>query len=331
MDPRFSSQSANPLPDCPITRLPDSRAAASIGRAARLELVFEARGGRTVLAHAYVEPPLRIGRVFDLDGAAYVILVCSGAGVFAGDALRQSIHIGRGARVVLTSQSALQVHPAPSPVTSPIPRLRDLTDPRDRPDPLSPPALLRHEYIVEEDAELHCQWDAVIPFAGARLDQRFDLRIAESSRLSWGDALMAGRVSRGESWLFLSLAHELRLHVGPALAYLERYSLAPGQHSPSLGRASERTIQRPWMCGTSCYMATTLVYHQSANAEHAESLHREMARATGVGAAVDLIAPGLLLARFLAGNGASFSAGRASYRASVLRSIFGGQELAGRK
>ncbi len=51
----------------------------------------------------------------------------------------------------------------------------------------------------------------------------------------------------------------------------------------------------------------------------------------GVRAGVDLIAPRLLLARFLAGNGAPFGRARASYRSSALRSIFGGSELAGRK
>ena len=41
--------------------------------------------------------------------------------------------------------------------------------------------------------------------------------------------------------------------------------------------------------------------------------------------------PRLLIARFLAGNGAPFGCARASYRTSVLRSIFGGPELAARK
>src|ERR1044072_7966252 len=80
----------------------DSRTAAVIGRTARLELAFEARGGRTVVAHSYAEPPLRIGRSFDVDGAAYMILVCSGPGIFAGDALTLSIRVGARARVSLT-------------------------------------------------------------------------------------------------------------------------------------------------------------------------------------------------------------------------------------
>src|SRR5579862_951744 len=104
--------SPNPLPDYPITRLPDARVTrlpdarvpAAIGRVARLELRFERRRGRTVLAHSYAEPPFRSGGVFDLDGAAYVILVTSGPGIFAGDSLQVSIHVGPGATVTLTSQ-----------------------------------------------------------------------------------------------------------------------------------------------------------------------------------------------------------------------------------
>jgi urease accessory protein UreH len=285
------------------TRLPDSardhRSASVVGRAARLELVFERRGARTVVAHAYAEPPFRIGRTFDLDGAAYVIIVCSGPGIFAGDVLQQSIRVARGARVVLTSQSALQVHPSAA----------------------SSAARVQHDYIVEEDGELQCQWDPVIPFAAARLDQRFDLRIAESSRLYWSDALMAGRVSRGEAWRFESLAHELRLRVGPSLAYLERYTLAPG----------DRAIERPWMCAGAAYMATALVHHAGATTETTDALYRAVAGLDEVRAGVDLIAPGLVLARFLAANGAAFARARASYRTLALESIFGGPELLTRK
>jgi urease accessory protein len=297
-----------------IARLPDSRAGGSIGRAARLELVFERRRERTVLAHAYAEPPFRIGRAFDLDGAAYVILVCSGPGVFAGDRLRQSIHVGRGARVVLTSQSALQVHPAG--------RALSTTPAR--------PALVHHDYLVEDEGELHCHWDPVIPFAGARLDQRFDLRIADSSRLYWSDALMAGRVSCGETWRFLSLAHELRLLIGSRLAYLERYTLMVAPSAPELRRPSDRAIERPWMCGQASYLATALVHHTRATTGIADALQRGLAELAADGG-VDLIAPKLLLARLLAQNGAPFGRARASYRAAVLETIFGGQELAGRK
>ena len=114
-----------------------------------------------MIAHAYAEPPLRIGASFEIDDAAYLILVCSGAGIFGGDAIRQSIHVASGARVVLTSQAALQVHPS---ITSAAARID-------------------HEYCVDDDAELHCHWDPVIPFAGARLAQHYDIRVSSGARL----------------------------------------------------------------------------------------------------------------------------------------------------
>src|SRR5829696_6021169 len=193
-------------PDYPITRSHgDARPASAIGRHARLELVFEERRGRTILVHAYAEPPFRVGRTLELDDAAYLILGCTGPGIFAGDTLRQSVRVAGGARVVLVSQSALQVHPSSADVA----------------------ASIAHDYAVDADGELCCQWDPVIPFTGARLEQRFDISLDDSARLSWGDAIMAGRIRRGEAWRFESLWHELRLSIGGSLAYLERYALAP--------------------------------------------------------------------------------------------------------
>jgi urease accessory protein UreH len=285
-------QSPNQLPDYPITQLLDLRSASVVGRRARLELVFEARAGRTAIARAYAEPPFRIGRSFDVDGAAYVILVCSGPGVFAGDALDLSIRVRPGARVILASQSALQVHPSAA----------------------STPALIRHRYVVEEDGELQAHWDPVIPFAGARLDQRFELQADESSRLYWSDALMSGRVDRDETWWFACVAHELRLRVGTNLKYLERYTLRP----------RERSMMHPWVGGGMHYMATALTHHDAVTPETAELLQREIE--TGgdirVRAGVDLLDARLVIGRLLASCGAPFASVRASYRELVMRSIF---------
>ncbi len=300
-------QCANQSPDNQITRLPDSRLPEAIGRSGRLELVFEARRGRTVLAHAYAEPPYRLGRVLELDEAAYVIVVTTGAGIFAGDTLRQTIHVARGACVVLTSQSALQVHPCNPAIL-----------------PTRPPAILRHDYTVEDDGELHCGWDPVIPFAGARLDQRFDLRIGAASRLLWSDALMAGRVSRGEAWQFESVAHELSLTVAGSLAYLERYRLAP----------AEGRIARAWAAGGAQYLATWLAYHEAATAETAEVLHRAAASeavSPAVDVAFDLVQARTLVGRLRADAGAPFAAARAACHAATLASIFRAPGRAPRK
>jgi urease accessory protein UreH len=281
----------------------------AVGRHARLEATFARRCGRTVLAHAYVEPPFRIGRTFSIDDAAYVIVVCSGPGIFGGDELIQHVHLESGARVFLTSQSALQVHPST----------------------FAQPALLRQHYVVESDAELHCHWHPVIPFADAWLDQRFELQIAEGARLYWSDALMSGRAARGERWRFRELAHQLRLDMSGALKYQERYRLAPARSceshlapESSSGCGLARDPTRRWLAGDVDYLGTALVSHDNVSATHAEELQQEVDRLAGVGVrgAVDLVEAGLIVGRFMSRDGASFSHLRAASRAFALASIF---------
>src|SRR3981081_3974478 len=91
----------------------DQRTASAVGRHARLELTFAYRMGRTVLREAYAEPPFRVGRCFPEGRDLHMIVAASAPGVFGGDCLQQTIRVERGARVRLTSQSALQVHPTP--------------------------------------------------------------------------------------------------------------------------------------------------------------------------------------------------------------------------
>jgi urease accessory protein len=276
-----------------------TRAASTIGRHARLDLSFERRGGQTVLARSYAEPPLRAGRVLSLDGAAYVILVCTGPGILAGDTLQYTIRVGSGAQVVLTSQSALQVHPSPAPA----------------------PARIVHEYDVEAGGELYAHWDPVIPFAEARLEQRFALRIADDSRLYWSDALMSGRSARGEAWRFSALAHELRLYVATRLAYLERYDLAP----------LSRSVAGRWAAGDAHYLATALIHDPRPVDTQAETLHRAIEQIPGVRAAVDAVESMLIVSRLAAVTGPPFVMARTQLRQSALELIFERPNLLGRK
>jgi urease accessory protein UreH len=293
----IADHSTNQFPDDQITQLPDSRVPAAVGRCARLEIEFDTRRGRTIISHAYAEPPFHIG-AFDLDDAAYVIVVCSGPGVFAGDALRQSIRVRSGARAVLTSQSALQVHPGHAA-----------------------PAVVRHEYRLDRDAELLCHWDPVIPFPGAAISQQFDIEADATSRVYWSDALMAGRLGRGEAWQFESFAHELRLRVGGALTYLERFGVTP----------RDRALTAPWVAGEAGYFATTLVKHARADAGAAEALHRRFENLPAARVAIDAPDPGLLVARVIASSGATFASARAALRQATVESIFRRPNLLGRK
>lgn len=291
-----------------IRRL-DSRALSSVGRRARLELHFERRRERTVLARAYAEPPFRIGHAFDVDGAAYVILVCASPGVFAGDRFDTRVTVGPGARVLLASQSSLQVHPGDA----------------------SEPARLSSEFHVAGDGELHCLWDPIIPFADARLIQRLDLDLAEDSRLYWSDALMSGRTSRGESWEFAALDHEFRVAIGGTLGYLERYRLAPNEPASVPAGSSRHDASHRWIAGAAHYIGTILVQHPDVTPTVAARLHASLAAGDGIQGAVDLVESHLMVGRLLGAGGAGFLRVRSAFRAAALDTLFDNPRLVARR
>jgi urease accessory protein len=231
-----------------------------------------------VLSHAYAEPPLRVGRLYEADGFVQLVIVCSGPGIFAGDRLAQHVRVERGARVQLVSQSALQVHPSAA----------------------EGPATIDAAYEVDDDGELDCFWDPVIPFAGSRMRQRIGIRLAEGGRLLWSDALMAGRVGRGEAWQFETLDHELRLNVAGALTYLERYGLDP----------ASRAASHAWVAGRSLYMGTTVVYDEEATSVRAEAAQAALNTVDDVRAGVDSVANRLIVSRLLAERGPAFARAR---------------------
>ena len=314
----------------------DSRRASDVGRVARLDLVFARRRGRTVLAHAYAEPPFRVGRLLDAGPVAQMILVCSGPGVFAGDRLEQRVRVERGARVLLVSQAALQLHPAAASGSPSTGQAAVALGPSDRAGPLGPeihagpldpevqtgplgpevqtgplgpevqtgPASLVSRYEIEDAGTLDCFWDPVIPFAGARLKQRIELRIAQGGDLFWSDALMSGRVARGETWGFAALDHELHASVAGSLAYLERYHLVP----------RSRAVTHTWSEHQANYLGTAIVHSPVATAGRAEQAQLRLGAIDGLRAGVDCLEPHLIVGRLLAASGPPFAAGRAVWR-----------------
>ena len=275
MDPARADVPAG-LKSCATTSS-DGRAARAIGRHARLELAFGYRRGRTVLTRAYAEPPFRVGRCFEDGRTASMILVCAAPGVFPGDDLQQSVRVDAGARVVLKSQAALQVHAGDGPA-----------------------ARVSARYHVHEDASLRCHWDPLIPFPASRLTQRIDVSLERGSRFCWSDALMAGRCARGESWALASLDHELRLSIDASLRYLERYHLAP----------DERGVAAPWMADGASYLGTILLHDPDAAADAAETLQRRVDGIEDVRVGFDRIDGDLIVGRLLGWRGPAFAAAR---------------------
>lgn len=208
-----------------------------------------------------------------------MILAWSAPGIFGGDCLTQHVHVERGARVRLTSQSALQVHPAAANLS----------------------ARLTSTYTVDDEAELQCEWDPMIPFAGARFEQRIDIGLAPRACLYWSDAFMNGRTARGERWGFVELAHELKISREQALEYVERYHLTPGD-----GRT-----ERAWVAGTSSYFGTIVATGRLVEPAMAAELHAGLKRLDRVRAVADRLEARLLLVRLIGESGPPFHEARA--------------------
>jgi urease accessory protein UreH len=258
----------------------DTRTGAEIGRRAKLELRFVRRGGRTVLAHAYAEPPFRVGRCFDEGDGVHLILASSAPGIFPGDRFEQSVVVEAGARVRLTSQSSLQVHPGPA----------------------ASPAVVESRYEVQAGATLSCGWHPTIPFPAADFAQRIVVDVAGDGRLRWSDAMMSGRESRGERWQFGRLAHELRLNRDGALQYLERYAIEPECDAPDAR----------WAAGAANYFGTMFAFGHGHNRTSVDALQSQLETSGNVDAVADLLTGDLLLVRLMASHGVPFHSARAS-------------------
>ena len=263
----------------------DRRPPQGIGRDARLELVFAVRDGRTVLEHGYAEPPFRVSRPFACGGELHLMLTSSGPGIFGGDRLRQAIRLAAGARVRLTSQAAVQIHPGNTE---------------------SMASLVSH-FDVEHDARLACQWLPAIPFAAAHFAQRIAVNLAEDAALYWSDGFMAGRAGMGERWKFACLAHELRIARAGALEYVERHEIEPACAS----------IESRWIADDAAYFGSTIVSGVACSRDRIEALHAALGRDARVHAAVDGLAPNLCVARHASASGPSFHAARATIDAAL--------------
>jgi urease accessory protein UreH len=231
-----------------------------------------------------------------------MILASSAPGIFGGDCFEQNILVESGARVRLTSQAALQIHPSPDGALSE----------------------LASRYQVDDRAELICDWDPAIPFALARFVQRIDVRLATTARVLWSDAFMAGRTSHqsessgdggedrdcGERWAFTELAHELGVRRDGSLEYLERYRLRP----------CEQALDRDWIASTASHVGTVVSSGWAVDAAAIADLHTDLSSLSQVRAAVDRLEEQLALVRLIGVGGASFH--RARFRAvSSLRRL----------
>jgi urease accessory protein len=256
-----------------------------VGRHGRLELTFGCRRGRTTIEDAYCEVPFKITHLLESETwrIAHLILMQCTAGLFGGDVAELRMDVQAGARVLITPQSALKIHPSGEE-----------------------PAVLRTHIRVRSGGEAHIYNEPIIPFAGSRLHQTTSIEIEPDARLFFWDSIMAGRVGRGEAWRFTELSSETRLSLRAGsdrrVLYLDRFSLTPNRCSPA----------GPWMMGNSVYLGAGLCF--GGEADLPDRLH-DLLPSTGV----DSPEPGLIIVRAVADRGPEFHQARMVFMETNLR------------
>ncbi len=153
--------------------------------------------------------PIHLSKAHQNAGCVVQTIVNPTAGFFDGDLLETDIHVGRGAKLVLSTPSASRVYPTRS----------------------GKAAHNFQKFTLGEDATLEWIPEPFIPHAGASYLQKTDIHLHPSSSLLFFDWIAPGRVARGEIFAYRNLRWELDLHVADTLTARERYDLDPENHS----------------------------------------------------------------------------------------------------
>lgn len=258
-----------------------------------LELVADvAPGGRTYLRRRSQRFPLRLTAPLYLDPAqpqmAFLYVQNPTGGMFEDDELVISVGACPGARVHLTTQAATKVY-----------RAREGC------------ARQRVELSVAGDAFIEYIPDALIPHAGARLEQELVADVEPGGRLIAAELVAPGRVARAEAFDYASLSLTTRVRVDGREAVVDSLALSPERLDP----------RTPGLFGGHQYLASLFAV---APREDAEALAATISSAVA-GTANCITATGTLpsgtgaLTRVLADSGiAADRALRAAWSAARL-------------
>ncbi len=184
-----------------------SEPAPGLGWRATLDLGYENREGRTVLARRRHCGPLRVQKPLYPEGGAvcHTIVLHPPAGVCGGDALDLSVGVGEGARALLTTPGAGKWYRSAGPEAR-----------QDVRFDLAEGAIL--EWLPQES----------IVFDGARAVMSLDVSLAAGARFLGWDIVCLGRRGSGEAFLNGSLGIETRIDAMGEHKWLERAFIAGG-------------------------------------------------------------------------------------------------------
>lgn len=259
--PGPENSSLGPFPFTP--NLPDAPSPG--GWHARLDLEFEQRGERCVLAARRHDGPLVVQKSLhpEGEGICHAIVLHPPAGIAGGDQLAFAAHCGPGAHVVLATPGAGKWY-------------------------RSSGAWARQEIRFDVAAGAALEWlpQETILFDGALADMHTQVRLAPGARYLGWDIICFGRSGSGERMKSGCCRMLLRVACGRQPLFVERGDIAGG----SVQFDSPAALGGHTVCGTLLAVA-------SACDKALVSACRELAPERGE-AAVTLL-PGVLVARYL--------------------------------
>ncbi len=243
------------------------------GRLVRAELEFRRGPAGTYLAHQITPHPFHITRPFrmadDPEGMATLYLQSSSGGLYGDDELTLAIAADAGAVAQVTTQASTVVHHARGG------RTRTAV-----------------EISASEDALIEYLPDPAILFAGARLDTRLSLTLAEGARAILCDAALCHDPD-GANAPFERLTSETRI-VGPdGPRLIDRIDVAGGDWAARTGA---------WPCHA------TLIVAGPGAADAVVPVRQALGPCPDLWAGVSAFADrDITLARILAPDGASLT------------------------
>ena len=238
--------------------------AAVAGWHARLDLGFERRGERTVLAARRHDGPLVVQKALYPEGAGvcHAIVVHPPAGIAGGDSLAVNLVAHEGARAIVTTPGAAKWYRSAGPWAT-------------------------SRVSIEAGDGACVEWlpQEAILYDGSAADSAWEARLAGDARLVAWDIACLGRTGSGERYASGRARLAARIVRDGRLAWVERGRLEPG--SPLMAAQAG-------LGGRSVF--GTLVAAGGDPDAAAVAACREVAPREGQGAVTRL--PGLVLARY---------------------------------
>jgi urease accessory protein len=200
--------------------------------------------GASAIVACMAASPLQLLSPSPRGRCAWIISASHGGGLVAGDDVSLELDVGAGSTALLSTQAGTKIY-------------------RSR----GPAAAQRLDARAGQGATLVVLPQPVSCFAGARFRQVQRFELAPGASLLWLDALVAGRVARGERWAFDEYRSRVDVAIDGRTVLADALRLVPGEGPPIGERLAGFEL------------LATAVALGPAVAEHARALHERLSAA----------------------------------------------------